>query len=378
MTEPREIDELVQAYRAASGQDERRPGPRVREAVLAHARVVAEATTSSGAAVDIVQSGVGRAGRGAANWPSWRMSALAGVAVIGLTALLILQFDRAAPGHDQVASVMPSSPSAAPSAAKVASSLASSAASAAAARASDQAEVPTLVAQASEQTNRQKSRPRVRTAAPSNQSVTVAAAPAAPTPFPADAAAAPAAPSNAAETAATVVASAKTADSARVEPRPRMSAPAVEVVAAGPPPAAPSAGTANRASAMPRAAPALAGDATAPPAAVAEPAARPAVSTALVVVPSGRPPIFGAAESGNATLIAELIAAGAQVNARHAMGRTPLMLAAINGKREAVKKLLELGADRSLVDQDGASALDHARRLGWVEIARDLEVTITR
>ena len=273
MTEPRDVDELIETYRAASDQDERRPSPRVRDAVLAHAKVVAQGAARSASSADIGRADVGRAGRGSANWPLWRMTAVAGVAVIGLAVMLILQFERPAPGHDQVASVTRSSPPAAPSAAKTASS-----------------------------------------PAPSASPVAAETAPA--------------------------VASAKMADSAHPELSARMSSPA----------AAPGAAR-------------MAG---------------PAVSVPLVVAAPDRPPIFDAAESGNVQLLTELIAAGAQVNARHAMGRTPLMLAAINGKREAVAKLLELGADRSLADQDGLSALDHARRLGWEQIAHELETKPAR
>ena len=75
-------DPLLQRYREACQQDTRRPSPQVREAVLAHARMVM--TPSN-------QTPQPRAA--AANETRWKLSLLASVAVLGLTTLLVLQFD---------------------------------------------------------------------------------------------------------------------------------------------------------------------------------------------------------------------------------------------------------------------------------------------
>lgn len=63
-----------------------------------------------------------------------------------------------------------------------------------------------------------------------------------------------------------------------------------------------------------------------------------------------------------------LIDAGADVNARNEDGITPLMNAAWFGCRESVKELLRLGADASLRDSKGRSALDLAVDRGHTEI----------
>ena len=75
-------DPLLQRYREACQQDTRRPSPQVREAVLAHARMV---MTPSNQTPQPRPS--------AANETRWKLSLLASVAVLGLTTLLVLQFD---------------------------------------------------------------------------------------------------------------------------------------------------------------------------------------------------------------------------------------------------------------------------------------------
>jgi ankyrin repeat protein len=72
-----------------------------------------------------------------------------------------------------------------------------------------------------------------------------------------------------------------------------------------------------------------------------------------------------AAEEGNLAKMKELIKAGASINGRDASQDTPLIGAARENKLEAVKFLLEKGADRSLSNGIGKTALlialcDHA------------------
>jgi ankyrin repeat protein len=65
-----------------------------------------------------------------------------------------------------------------------------------------------------------------------------------------------------------------------------------------------------------------------------------------------------------------LVNAGADVNRRflgdgkrhHGHGATPLMVAAAFGRPRALRRLLDLGADPALRDDQAASALDHAQR----------------
>ena len=64
---------------------------------------------------------------------------------------------------------------------------------------------------------------------------------------------------------------------------------------------------------------------------------------------------------------------GTPIDGADEAGRTPLMLAVINGHEAAVRQLLSLGANRALVDREGLSALDHARRLGLPGITALLE-----
>ena len=81
-------DELVRRYHEASEQEGARPGAHVRDAVRAHAQMVATAAASASAAPVATP---------AANQARWKISALATLAVVGLTGLLMLQFERGTP-----------------------------------------------------------------------------------------------------------------------------------------------------------------------------------------------------------------------------------------------------------------------------------------
>ncbi len=59
------------------------------------------------------------------------------------------------------------------------------------------------------------------------------------------------------------------------------------------------------------------------------------------------------ASSLDTETVMNLITSGAELNARDAMGMTPLMWAAYKGKRSTVVYLLERGADVNLKSNDG-------------------------
>ncbi|MBU0890668.1 MAG: hypothetical protein KKH21_07235 [Gammaproteobacteria bacterium] len=90
-------DELVRRYREASAQEDARPGAHVRDAVRAHAQMMAAAAATAPAPSANASS------RAAANQSRWKLSALATVALVGLTGLLMLQFERGTPEERDIA-----------------------------------------------------------------------------------------------------------------------------------------------------------------------------------------------------------------------------------------------------------------------------------
>lgn len=75
-------------------------------------------------------------------------------------------------------------------------------------------------------------------------------------------------------------------------------------------------------------------------------------------------PLHAAVAGRNVEAVRLLIERGADVNARQQIGYTPLMGAASAGRQDLVRLLLDHGADRTLLSDDGKSAADIAREHG--------------
>jgi hypothetical protein len=87
-------------------------------------------------------------------------------------------------------------------------------------------------------------------------------------------------------------------------------------------------------------------------------------------MPAGLFSVLPIAATGHPDAIRAALARGADVNARDAKSRTPLMLAAIVDTLPAasVRLLLDRGADPAAKDPNGLTALDFARRLGRTQV----------
>lgn len=385
MTEPDHSphsDELLQRYREASADDTRRPGAHVRDAVRAHAQMVIEAGKQAGAP----QAGatIDAAQRPAANQSRWKISALAGFALAGLTGLLVLQFDRGTDEEKELAFGQPSATT---------PSSSSSPASPPAASPS-MAPVPAPVAPqppATEADAKKRSadiaKPVSKSPAPAAQDKAVASPPvtepvvrqreaeAAPA---LAAAAPPAAPPPAPAPIAAPAPAAAVQENTQPSIVPRMAGAAAGSLSA--PPA-----QADMAAAAPAVRPAPAAPAAAAPAAPAARAVAPLQkqeSTLQYRAPraeAGAGPnrlagaLQEAARAGRLALLERLLQQGAPVNAADTAGRTPLILAVMQGHTAVVQRLLAAGANPALVDQEGLNALQHARRLGFDGIAHLIE-----
>ncbi len=64
--------------------------------------------------------------------------------------------------------------------------------------------------------------------------------------------------------------------------------------------------------------------------------------------------------------------AGADINARHNTGQTPLIMAASKSHVDMVKLLIDRGANITIRDQDGKTALTEAAEQGSTEIVKHL------
>jgi ankyrin repeat protein len=77
-----------------------------------------------------------------------------------------------------------------------------------------------------------------------------------------------------------------------------------------------------------------------------------------------------ASKSGDAILVGELLAHGADPNAENINGGTPIMFAAISGEILTIKSLINAGADVSAQGNNGWSALMVAAAKGHVAATR--------
>jgi len=330
------MDELTLRYREACEQDDRRPSDSVREAVHAHARMMNAARQPNGR-----QAEEQAEARPAANHSRWKMSLLASVALAGLTSLLVFQFDRG-PSEEKelvlgraplqtlppVSNLPQPTPQTAP--------------------AQDAAVTATVAPIVTATTQPKAARAAPIARAPS-AATTAAAAPQAvdATPPPTLADAAPA--SRTQESADASTAKSTSAPFTQNPAQSTAQAPA-QTSAAAPAPQAAKQELARAAAGQAQRARLNAGQAGSAPAS-----------------------LHDMARTGQVTALDRLLAEGAAVNAPDATGKTPLMLAVINGHVPAMQRLLSAGANPALTDREGLTALQHARRLGRDDIVRLLE-----
>jgi ankyrin repeat protein len=88
--------------------------------------------------------------------------------------------------------------------------------------------------------------------------------------------------------------------------------------------------------------------------------------------------LIAAAHRGHVAIVRALIAAKAPLNHVNNLGWTALLEAVVLGNgganyRQVVEALVAAGADVTVPDRHGSTALDHARRRGYSQIARILE-----
>ncbi len=365
MTQPEQPDELLLRYRQASAQDASRPAERVRQAVCAHALAVVAAhrqdPPASAARRDV-----------AAHQSRWKMSALASVALVGLTGLLLMQFDRGTPQEKElvqgsaVVGTLPA-PQAPPQATPFPASADKSQGALPATRATDPEPEAGLRVDPSRGSLRRQSDPPGAIRAPAARHEPVQPAPSS------AGAGTPPAPAVANE-AVPAAPAAKLADrvAAPVLPSVRAEADGVAVLAPAPParvvPGARGSMAQEQTGVRPGARGSMAQEQSG---ASAQPALRQRDGERIARDPTVA--LRDIARAGDTSQLAQLLALGAALDGADEAGQTPLMLAAINGHTEMVRRLLAAGANPSLQDRDHLTALAHARRLGLDAIARMLE-----
>ena len=88
--------------------------------------------------------------------------------------------------------------------------------------------------------------------------------------------------------------------------------------------------------------------------------------------------VIPASERGHVDYVRRVVRTGIDVNHVNDLGWTALLEAVILGQgterwQQIVRVLLAHGADPAIADDDGVTALEHARAKGYAEIARILE-----
>jgi ankyrin repeat protein len=91
---------------------------------------------------------------------------------------------------------------------------------------------------------------------------------------------------------------------------------------------------------------------------------------------TGWTPLHYAATNGHVAIIELLLEQHAYIDAESPNGTTPLMMAAHYGSPAAVKRLLEAGADPTLKNQLGLTAIDFANRAGRQDAAEMIAATV--
>jgi hypothetical protein len=370
-------DPLLLRYAEANALDDARPGPALRENVLAHARTQAAVHAKAGVA-NAAPPLVNRQ-QSAANDSAWKWRALGSVAVLGLVGLLVLQFDRGTP-EDRELALGRSSPSTSqapvtqaptPQPADSSPAPAPTSVPATGPAPSDQPAKPsrsTPVVPSEPPTSAPKA-PKTERVAETDSGAQAMARPtapgsladeadarpqaAAPTPFPAS----PAAPRAAAN------------ESVSAPPALEAAAPQAEPPSSAATAAAPSVGQVKR---LDRPAPAVStrSRSAAPDLqkseAREEPAEQPGAATPM---PNPDRALLAAAVRRDALqAVRDALVQGAQVNAARPDGRTALMLAAERGDAALIQLLLDAGADTQRLDREGLSAADWARRSGQTHV----------
>jgi ankyrin repeat protein len=88
--------------------------------------------------------------------------------------------------------------------------------------------------------------------------------------------------------------------------------------------------------------------------------------------PSGWTPLIYAATGGHDDVVRYLLREGAKIDAQSPNGTTALMMAVREGRFTTAELLIASGADVNRRNQDGASALDWAKRSGDKELVAKL------
>ena len=324
MTEPR--DELLERYAEAIAQDPRRPSERVRNAAHAHAQMLRDQAAVINRAQGIAPT------KPAANQPQWTLSLVASLAVVGLAGLLYVQINQGAPEDREIALGTPT-PSHVPAPVLAPDPTVSARADTGQAPSPKSTKQPPPAAppvsnqpaQDATQATANVATPRVYSAAPAEADAGISAK----------------ATGKSTEQIASAVTERNSRSEARAESAARAVPAAPAVVAAAAPPPPPAADTQRRAHGL-------------------------TVGTATAQ-------LLEAARTGDISTLQEVLTQGVAINTRDHNGNTALMLAVRHRQAAAVRKLLDMGADTSLLSKEGLTALRIAEQMGFADIARLLE-----